>query len=66
VPVFGYKSHLGIDRAHGLIRTWTVTLALGFGLSVGMARPNRALSPKKANSGTGQSRKLPIFQVNQD
>jgi IS5 family transposase len=25
VPVFGYKSHLGIDRRHGLIRTWTVT-----------------------------------------
>ncbi len=25
VPVFGYKSHLGIDRTHGLIRTWTVT-----------------------------------------
>ncbi len=27
VPVFGYKSHLGIDRVHGLIRTWTVTHA---------------------------------------
>jgi transposase, IS5 family len=27
VPIFGYKSHLGIDRAHGLIRTWTVTHA---------------------------------------
>lgn len=27
VPVFGYKSHLGIDRRHGLIRTWTVTHA---------------------------------------
>ncbi len=27
VPVFGYKSHLGIDRAHGLIRTWTVAHA---------------------------------------
>jgi IS5 family transposase len=25
VPVFGYKNHLGIDRRHGLIRTWTVT-----------------------------------------
>ena len=25
VPVFGYKSHLNIDRRHGLIRTWTVT-----------------------------------------
>ncbi len=27
VPIFGYKSHLGIDRRHGLIRTWTVTHA---------------------------------------
>jgi transposase, IS5 family len=27
VPVFGYKSHVGIDRAHGLIRTWSVTHA---------------------------------------
>src|SRR3712207_1825864 len=24
VPVFGYKNHLGIDRRHGLIRTWRV------------------------------------------
>jgi IS5 family transposase len=27
IPVFGYKNHVGIDRAHGLIRTWTVTHA---------------------------------------
>jgi IS5 family transposase len=25
VPLFGYKSHTGIDRRHGLIRRWTVT-----------------------------------------
>ncbi|MCA8906675.1 MAG: IS5 family transposase [Rhodospirillaceae bacterium] len=25
IPVFGYKSHIGIDRRFGLIRTWTVT-----------------------------------------
>ncbi len=25
VPAFGYKNHLGIDRRHGLIRTWTAT-----------------------------------------
>jgi IS5 family transposase len=25
VPIFGYKSHIGIDRRHGLIRRWTVT-----------------------------------------
>lgn len=23
--IFGYKSHIGIDRRHGLIRRWTVT-----------------------------------------
>jgi len=27
VPMFGYKNHVGIDREHGLIRTWTVTHA---------------------------------------
>ena len=27
MPVFGYKNHIGIDRAHGLIRSWTVTHA---------------------------------------
>jgi IS5 family transposase len=25
IPAFGYKNHIGIDRAHGLIRTWTAT-----------------------------------------
>ena len=25
VPAFGYKNHLGIDRRHGLIRTWLAT-----------------------------------------
>ncbi|MXP66089.1 IS5 family transposase [Roseomonas sp. M0104] len=25
VPIFGYKSHIGIDRRHGLIGGWTVT-----------------------------------------
>jgi transposase, IS5 family len=25
IPAFGYKNHLGIDRRHGLIRTWLVT-----------------------------------------
>lgn len=24
-PIFGYKSHINIDRTHGLIRKWTVT-----------------------------------------
>lgn len=25
VPAFGYKTHVGIDRRHGLIRTWLVS-----------------------------------------
>ncbi|MGK2921763.1 MAG: IS5 family transposase [Methyloceanibacter sp.] len=25
IPVYGYKSHIGADRRHRLIRTWTVT-----------------------------------------
>ena len=25
IPVFGYKNHVGIDRHHGFIRTFTVT-----------------------------------------
>jgi transposase, IS5 family len=25
IPFFGYKNHLGIDRRHGLIRTWSTT-----------------------------------------
>ncbi len=25
MPAFGYKNHVGIDRRHGLIRTWTAT-----------------------------------------
>src|SRR5215831_13555785 len=27
IPAFGYKNHIGIDRAHGLIRTWRATPA---------------------------------------
>jgi IS5 family transposase len=27
IPMFGYKNHAGIDRAHGSIRGWTVTSA---------------------------------------
>lgn len=24
-PIFGYKSHIGIDQQHGFIRTWSVS-----------------------------------------
>jgi hypothetical protein len=27
IPMFGYKNHIGIDRAHGLIRTWSASAA---------------------------------------
>lgn len=27
IPAFGYKNHVSIDRAHGLIRKWTATHA---------------------------------------
>jgi IS5 family transposase len=27
IPAFGYKNHIAIDRAHGLIRTWAVSHA---------------------------------------
>src|SRR5918994_3416471 len=46
VPAFGYKNHLGIDRRHGLIRTWTATDA---------ARHDGALLPNlvsKANTAS--------------
>jgi hypothetical protein len=30
IPAFGHKNHIGIDRAHGFIRTWRAT---GFDLA---------------------------------
>lgn len=27
IPMFGYKNHIGIDRTHGLIRTWQTSAA---------------------------------------
>jgi IS5 family transposase len=30
VPTFGYKNHIGIDRRHGLIRTWSATDAASY------------------------------------
>jgi len=30
IPVFGYQSHLGIDRRFGLIRTWKATNAAAY------------------------------------
>lgn len=27
IPMFCYKNHIGIDRAHGLIRTWDASAA---------------------------------------
>ena len=47
IPMFGYKNHVGIDRRHGLIRTWTATDA---------ARHDGAQLPAlldTANTGSG-------------
>jgi transposase, IS5 family len=47
IPAFGYKNHIGIDRTHRLIRTWTVTDA---------SRHDGAALPRlldKANTGSG-------------
>ncbi len=30
IPAFGYKNHVAIDRAHGLIRKWTATDAAAY------------------------------------
>ena len=30
IPTFGYKNHVAIDRAHGLIRKWTATDAAAY------------------------------------
>jgi len=42
IPAFGYKNHVSIDRAHGLIRKWTAThaaaLVIGFGALQGVSR----------------------------
>jgi IS5 family transposase len=46
IPVFGYKNHLGIDRRHGLIRTFAVTAAAAHdGRQLG-----RLLDPKNTAS----------------
>jgi IS5 family transposase len=47
VPVFGYKNHVGIDRAHGLIRTWSVTHAAAHD----GGRPGALLDPATTASG---------------
>lgn len=47
IPVFGYKSHIGIDRRFGLIRTWLVTDAAahdGARLREGLIDPNNTAS----------------------
>jgi len=45
IPMFGYKNHIGIDRAHGLIRTWDTSAANahdGARLSALVSRDNTA------------------------
>jgi IS5 family transposase len=47
IPMFGYKNHIGIDKAHGLIRTW--------GASAANAHDGARLPDlvSKANTGSG-------------
>jgi hypothetical protein len=48
VPAFGYKNHVGIDRRHGLIRTWSVTDAARHGLGIGLRGGSRGTLQERA------------------
>ena len=53
IPVFGYKSHISIDRRHGIIRRQTVTDAAahdGAWLREGLIDPNNTASDVWADS----------------
>jgi hypothetical protein len=48
IPVFGYKNHIGIDRAYGLIRTWKATDAAchdGRNCRINSKAPSHAIRP---------------------
>lgn len=47
IPMFGYKNHIGIDKAHGLIRTWDASAANAHD---GARLPDLV---SKANTGSG-------------
>ncbi|KHS41664.1 MULTISPECIES: IS5 family transposase [Novosphingobium] len=47
IPMFGYKNHIGIDHAHGLIRTWDASAANAHD---GARLPDLV---SKANTGSG-------------
>src|SRR3546814_6665912 len=46
-PMFGYKSHIGIDRRHGFIRTWSASDAARY--------DGRELTGLIAPANTGRS-----------
>jgi transposase, IS5 family len=52
VPVFGYKNHLGIDRRHGFIRSFTVTDAATHdgGQLANLLDPDNTASPVWADT----------------
>ena len=52
IPVFGYKNHLGIDRRHGFIRSFTVTDAAAHdGRQLGrLLDPDNTASPVWADT----------------
>jgi transposase, IS5 family len=49
IPAFGYKNHIAIDRAHGLIRKWTARLSGGRLRRTHPVRPkfNQSQGPNK-------------------
>ena len=57
IPVFGYKSHAGIDRRHGFIRKWDVTDASRHDGT--HAAPGSARRDQHRRDGLGRQR-LPI------
>jgi IS5 family transposase len=57
-PVYGYKSHIGVDRRHRFIRTWSVTDAArydGRELPVLLNRSNTGSSGTVRNSVCGRA-----------
>lgn len=51
IPMFGYKNHIGIDRAHGLIRTWDASAANAHD----GARLPELISKQNTGSGCGRT-----------
>jgi IS5 family transposase len=64
VPIFGYKSHIGIDRRHGLIRRWMVTDAAQHDSRsfAGLLDPGNTASRVWADTAYRTKRNLEVLQ----